>query len=411
MRNMTSGQGLEPEQVWEDPALPASPFGTDPAVASIGFDDGHPAGSASPLTWAQAQYARLTLDLTAGHTLDTPSIVADRYVNRGMPGSLPVTVTSPANGDRISAKEVTVTGTTGPGATVTVQAWNSFALPAPTVSATADQSGNWSVSVPVSFGATTITATATSGRSTGYTQLGVSAALLPGTRVLSASDTTGDDNGPGTYQYPTDPSFQPGAFDLTGMTINEDANNVYLQVAVANLAPTFGAAFGAQLLDFYIRDPSATTFSNQAAYPSRNYTVGSPWSERIEAQGFAPVVWVDASGKSLGTGQLIVDQTGNTATLVVPRAAFGNPSTGWVFTVALTGQDGFSPDQARGFAPSPQPFLFGVCAPGGTAPVCSVNPATVPKVIDTIVPGGVAQQDQELDPTKGPVVLAGTTVP
>ena len=30
MRNMTSGQGLEPEQVWEDPDVPASPFGTDP---------------------------------------------------------------------------------------------------------------------------------------------------------------------------------------------------------------------------------------------------------------------------------------------------------------------------------------------------------------------------------------------
>jgi glucoamylase len=273
---------------------------------------------------------------------------------------------------------------------------------------TADRHGAFSVRVPVGLASNVITVAATTAKGTGVARVTVSGQLTGGFVV---DDPTGDDNGPGTYQYPTDPSFQPGAFDLTGMTINEDANNVYLQVAVANLAPTFGAAFGAQLLDFYIRDPSATTFSNQAAYPSRNYTVGSPWSERIEAQGFAPVVWVDASGKSLGTGQLIVDQTGNTATLVVPRAAFGNPSTGWVFTVALTGQDGFSPDQARGFAPSPQPFLFGVCAPGGTAPVCSVNPATVPKVIDTIVPGGVAQQDQELDPTKGPVVLAGTTVP
>ena len=37
---MTSGQGLEPEQVWEDPAVPASPYGTDPATASIGFQPG-----------------------------------------------------------------------------------------------------------------------------------------------------------------------------------------------------------------------------------------------------------------------------------------------------------------------------------------------------------------------------------
>ena len=96
MRKMTSGQGLEPEQVWEDPSLAASPFGTDPATASIGFVDGQPAGSASPLTWAQASYARLALDLSAGRNLETPDIVTDRYVAHGPPGSLPLTVTSPA---------------------------------------------------------------------------------------------------------------------------------------------------------------------------------------------------------------------------------------------------------------------------------------------------------------------------
>jgi glucoamylase len=107
----------------------------------------------------------------------------------------------------------------------------------------------------------------------------------------------------------------------------------------------------------------------------------------------------------------VVDQTGGTATVVVPRAAFGSPASGWVFTVALTGQDGFSSDQARAFTSTPGQYTFGVCAPGGTAPICSVDPSTVPKVIDTIVPGGAAQQDAELDPTKGPVVLAGVPVP
>ncbi|RFU38058.1 glucan 1,4-alpha-glucosidase, partial [Actinomadura logoneensis] len=65
MRGMSSGTGLVPEQAWEDPDLPASPYGTDPATASIGFRSGGPAGSASPLTWAQAQQARLALALGA----------------------------------------------------------------------------------------------------------------------------------------------------------------------------------------------------------------------------------------------------------------------------------------------------------------------------------------------------------
>jgi glucoamylase len=78
--------------------------------------------------------------------------------------------------------------------------------------------------------------------------------------------------------------------------------------------------------------------------------------------------------------------------------------------VVLTGQDGFSPDQARGFQATAQPFQFGVCAPGGTAPVCSAEPGTVPKAVDVLTPAGVSQAI-ELDPTLGPVTIAPVTVP
>ncbi|MFL5860084.1 MAG: hypothetical protein ACJ780_04790, partial [Solirubrobacteraceae bacterium] len=60
--------------------------------------------------------------------------------------------------------------------------------------------------------------------------------------------------------------------------------------------------------------------------------------------------------------------------------------------------------------PTPQPFQFGVCAPSGTSPICSVDPNTVPKVMDTITPAGVSQAT-ELNPLNGPVVLQGVTVP
>jgi glucoamylase len=121
------------------------------------------------------------------------------------------------------------------------------------------------------------------------------------------------------------------------------------------------------------------------------------------------VVWVDPSGASLGSASLVVDQTGNTATVVLPRSTFGSVVPGWVFTVVLTGQDGFSSDQARAFTTTPGPFTFGVCAPGGTSPICSVDPAKVPKVMDTIPPSGVSQAT-ELNPTLGPVVIQGVAV-
>jgi glucoamylase len=413
MLNMTSGQGLEPEQAWENAGVAPSPFGTNPATASIGFTNGKPVGSASPLTWAQATVARLTIDLGAGRSVETPDIVSDRYVAHGMPGALPVAITSPAPGSTVTTQSITVTGTTAPHALVDAEAETSAGGTAATASTMADGSGHWSLSLtPATFGSPIITVTATRGNSTGYAQESVSDVTLPGTPVLTAGDLPNDDNGPGTYQYPTDSSFAPGSFDLTNLQVNETATDVYIQTTLRNLVNTFGNDFGAQMLDIYVHNPSATTTSTAPAFPQRNYTIAAAgaWSERIEAQGFAPVVWVNPAGTALGSAQLITDIPSKTATLILPRSAFGDPGANWVFTVALTGQDGFSSDQARTFAPTPQPFNFGVCAPGNAAPICSVDPNTVPKVMDTITPPGV-DQGTELNPTLGPVVIQGVTVP
>lgn len=412
MRDMTSGQGLEPEQVWEDPDRPASPFGSDPTTASIGFQDGHPAGSASPLTWAQAQYARLALNLSAGHNLETPAIVTSRYVTNGMPGSLPVTITSPASGTTIGSARITVTGTTTADAQVNAESSGGAGGTSTIASATADSGGHWTLSLPASFGTTTITVSATLSGATGYAQVAVTDTVVPGTTVFSATDPTGDDNGPGTFQYPTASDFRPGAFDLTGLTVNKTATDVYLTVGIRNLTPTFGSDLGAQLLDVYVHDPLAAATSTQAAYASRNYTIApaDTWSELVEAQGFASPKWTDPAGTSLGSPLQVVNPADDTVTLQLPISAFGTVSSGWAFTVTLTAQDGFQPDQARVFTATPGAYTLGVCAAGNPNPICSVDPTTVPKVMDTITPVGVAQAT-ELDPTKGPVVLRGVVVP
>jgi glucoamylase len=407
MQNMQSGQGLEPEQAWEDPDLAASPYGTDPTTASIGFTDGAAAGSASPLTWAQAQYARLAIDLSAGRDLETPQIVTDRYVTNGMPGSLPVTINSPTPGANVTTATVTVSGTTTAGATVDVAAVGSAGGAAATATTTADASGNWSEPIATSFGNTVITVTATKGGSTGYAQDNVNYFVLPGTEVFSTTDPVGDDNGPGTFQYPTS-GFAPGAFDLTGVSVNQTSSDVYLTVSIKNLASTFGNAFGAQLLDIYVHNPSATATSTAAAFMTRNYTIApaDAWSERLELQGFASPVWVDPSGNSLGSAQMIEDQSAGAVTVVLPTSAFGTVDAGWVFTIGLTGQNGFNADQARGFSQPAGTDTFGVCPVGDTAAICTAPPSTMPEVIDTITPTGVSQAS-ELNPTIGPVVLSG----
>ncbi|MGD0702184.1 MAG: glucodextranase DOMON-like domain-containing protein [Trebonia sp.] len=415
MINSASGEGLVPEQVWEDPDVAASPYGSDPTTASIGFTDGQAAGSASPLTWAQAQELRLIVDLGTGRDTDTPAITTARYVTHGAPAATPVTITSPASAATIEGGSTTVTGTAAAGATVDILTQDTdTGAAATTVSTTAGASGAYSAPVAIGFGTNVITAVATTAAgATGYAQTSVIGDVSGGTTVLSVTDPTGDDNGPGTYQYPTSSSYAAGSWDLTGFQVITAGSEVYLRTSLANLVPTFGSVDGAQLLDIYVHDPAATATSTAAAYPTRNYTIApaDAWSERLEIQGFASPVWVNASGGQVGTPTAVVASTvANTITIALPEAEFGTPASGWTFTVAITGQNGFNADQAISFTTNPGAFTLGVCPVGGTEPICTVNPSAVPEVMDTITPPSVAQ-DTELNPVPGPVVLQGVTVP
>jgi glucoamylase len=61
---------LIPEQVWDQPD-------------AYGFTFGEGTGSATPLAWSMAQFVRLANSITAGHNVETPSIVAARYASGG----------------------------------------------------------------------------------------------------------------------------------------------------------------------------------------------------------------------------------------------------------------------------------------------------------------------------------------
>jgi glucoamylase len=413
MLDSASGEGLVPEQVWEDPDLPASPYGADPTTASIGFRDGHAAGSASPLTWAQAQELRLITDLGAHRVVDRPTITTKRYVTSKPPATVPVTVSSPAEGKSVSGS-TTVAGKTAPGASVVVDTVDTDQpSPVKPVTGKADGDGVFSVQVPVGFGTSVITVAATTrGGGTGTAQVTVVGDLAGGTSVLDVSDPSGDDNGPGTYQYPTASDFKSGSFDITRFQVLTKGDTVYLRTTLRTLKPTFGATLGAQLLDVFVHRPGAGKTSTAAPYPSRNYSIASDsaWSQRIEVQGFAAPQWVDASGKQVGqVSAVVTSQAAKTVTIALPAAQFGTPASGWSFNVVVTGQDGYSADNARAFTATPTGYSFGVCATGGTAPICSVDPNSVPKAVDVIAPSGVSQSD-ELDPTKGNVALHGVAV-
>ena len=414
MASFASGVGLIPEQDWELPGLAASPYGTAPETASIGFTDGGPAGSAAPLTWSAAAYVRLAADLAVGRNVVLPAVTFNRYVAHTQ-GSTPLTVTSPADESSVTGS-VTVTGTTAPGNQVYVAATNTDANSATTiVSTVAAADGSFSVPITVTGGTSVINVVAVApGGATGHQVRTVVFDFVAGTVLADVSDPTGDDNGPGNYAYPTSDNFHAGAFDLTRFQVIDSGANIVFRVQTRDLSPTFGSPLGAQLVDVYVHDPGAAAAdtSTAASFPQRNYQIAPAfaWSRLIEVQGFGQR-YVDAHDTTLGTVTITANQISRFITFSVPKSSLGSPGTGWGFTVVLTGQDGFSSDQARGFQSTPQDFQFGVCAAASSDPHCTFDPNAVPKAVDVITPSGVVQSN-ELDYTlHSPVVLQGVVIP
>ncbi len=458
MLTSASGVGLVPEQVWNYPDVPASPYGSDPATASIGFTDGQADGSAAPLTWAQAQLLRLISDMAAGKLLEQPSIVAGRYLS-SPPATAPLSVTAPlaVSGGNVpvnltrptvvvNAATTTVTGDTSPGATVDVAVTGTApgaAAPATAITTvTAGSSGAFSVPVTLQPGSDSVEVAVTAAGATNEAIFSVLS--VPGTVVLSAPPAPGGGNGPGTYAYPTatnadgSPVFAPDSFRLSGFTVVQGASTVTFEVGIANLQPTFGSLLGAQLIDLYIHAPSGSVPAGEtqstAAAGAFNYSIvpADAWNQLIEVDGFGTDDWVTPSSatsglsgsSSVGTPQVSVIQltpssgeTPGLVTITVPTSVLGTPGSGWTFTLALTGQNGFGIDDARTFTATPGAYTFGVCSvavasePSPPA-ICSYNPADVPFVMDTIPPATVNVQT-ELNPTVNPsgVALQGVTVP
>jgi C-terminal binding-module, SLH-like, of glucodextranase/Glycosyl hydrolases family 15 len=415
MRRFGSGVGLIPEQDWELPALAASPFGSDPTVASIGFQNGHPVGSAAPLTWSAGVYVRLLRDITTNKLLEQPADSFNRYVAHQQ-GQTSLTVTAPSDQSAVSGSPVTVTGMSMAGNTIYVAATNIDLNSQTTVISTpTNADGSFSVSVPVMGGTTVLNVVAVSpDGATAHVERSIVFDFTPGTVILDVTDPSNDDNGPGNYAYPTSSNFHVGAFDIQEfkVIVSPDGKTVTFKLQVRDLSPTFGSPLGAQLVDVYMHDPNAVNTSTAASFQQRNYTIASnaAWSKLIEVQGFGQR-YIDSQGNTLGTVTISANAISRFITFSVPTSSLGTPGSGWGFTVVLTGQDGFSPDQARGFTPTPQDFTFGVCATASSDPHCTVDPNTVPRAMDVLTPTGVSQSD-ELDYTvHNPVTLQDVTLP
>lgn len=312
---------------------------------------------------------------------------------------------------------IAVKGTAASGATVDVaDVASDHGSTATHTHETAAADGSFSIPVTLATGTNVIVVTATTAHgATAQITRAVVHDIVEGTPILNVGDPANDDHGPGNYAYPTDPIFHPGAYDITNFQVYDTGSTVTFRVPTRDLSETFGSPRGAQLVDVYVHQPGATPTSTAASFPQRNYVIdpADAWSRLIEVQGLGQR-FIDAATRpdTVGTVNISANAISRYITFSVATTALGGtPTHGWAFIAALAGQDGFSSDNARAFTTTPGPNSFGVCANANSTPLCTANPNTVPTVMDSITPSGVAQSN-ELDYTiHHPVVLSGVTVP
>lgn len=175
--------------------------------------------------------------------------------------------------------------------------------------------------------------------------------------VLSVTDPTGDDHGPGSYTYPTDPVFPPGSYDLTEFSVAEEEQYLKFTVALdAAIQNPWGSPINlsVQTIDIYIdTDPGQGTGARlllegrNAAMPAEygwEYAVWlEGWHQKVlvpENPGDPASRPVELSGSPL---KVRVDGEGGEIVIRLPKEVLegaGDPRE-FGYTVAILSQEGY----------------------------------------------------------------------
>jgi carbohydrate-binding DOMON domain-containing protein len=169
---------------------------------------------------------------------------------------------------------------------------------------------------------------------------------------VSFKDPTGDDNGPGTYTYPTDSVYKRGSFDLTGLDVKVSGKKVDFSVnfnAAMEDPWRMGTGFSVQEVFLFIKTGAEGGFKDSPPGLNVTFADGNEWNklvilspqppgrvknevEQKVAQGEQSAVIiptrVKGSGRSL-TASVDLDQLGG-----------GDPSQ-WGYQVVVQSNEGF----------------------------------------------------------------------
>ncbi|MGC9049843.1 glucodextranase DOMON-like domain-containing protein [Pyrobaculum sp.] len=211
--------------------------------------------------------------------------------------------------------------------------------------------------------------------------LGVPEAQAAQQLLIKARDPVGDDFGTGRYQYPKNPVFKPGVFDLTEFAVYDMGDKLRFVFGVRELGgnPWGGpSGFSLQFFHVYINKGRGerndtlglrVALCREAAWDVA-LLIGPGWS------GGNRIVYPD--GTYIDDAMSIKPGPNNTVVADVPKKYVGDFGRDWKFTVFLTSWDGYGPDNIRNFG-----VLADEWTAGGADPA-AVLAGVAPRVFDLL---------------------------
>lgn len=169
---------------------------------------------------------------------------------------------------------------------------------------------------------------------------------------VQLKDPVGDDKGPGTYTYPTDPVYKPGSFDLTGLTVTQKDDKLTFAVSVnSDIENPWGmpdpANFSVQMAFVFVRTGKGV---NTKGLPGLNveFAKGNGW-DKVIILSPQPAGRVRAEVKQKAaalTDAIVVPEetvgSGRTITATVDKKLVGaGEIKAWAYQVVMQSNEGF----------------------------------------------------------------------
>ncbi len=219
--------------------------------------------------------------------------------------------------------------------------------------------------------------------------------------VFAYDDPEGDDYGPGTYTYPTDNVFVPGAYDLLRFEVYDQGDSIEFVFKFKELGdnPWNGPnGFSLQIIEVYVDtiEGEGATWASVGSNVEIANVDAWEFALRIAGWDYGNEIWLPDETKVQKVLTIFADDNEDTVHVIMPKIIdlgngttinIGSSSSDWEYVVIVGSQDGYGIDYWRPVAVEAEQWKCGGADPN------ALVAGVAPRIMDMLVPPNMTQEE------------------